>query len=184
MDLISQYQENTQSEMIGEYTDKKLKKKLYMKVYNERNKEKIKLQSRERNRKYRIESRDKALATSSRYYHSHKEIVANRVRENVPKYLWRSCLDTSRKKGYDFNIEVEDIIIPEVCPYLNEPITSISGKKFVPTNPSVDRIDSTKGYVKGNIQVISRQANIMKSNASKSQLLIFAKNILRLHSDY
>lgn len=45
--------------------------------------------------------------------------------------------------------------------------------------PSIDRIDSTKGYTKDNIQVISSKANTMKSNASVEELRMFAYWVLR-----
>lgn len=79
-------------------------------------------------------------------------------------------------RGYDFNLTIGDIIIPEMCPILEVPI--VVGKKgdylFA---PSLDRVDNTKGYVKGNVRVISMLANSMKNTADNELLLRFCKNI-------
>ena len=49
------------------------------------------------------------------------------------------------------------------------------GKKgAVPSSPSLDRIIPELGYVPGNVQVISHQANTMKSNATLKELKAFA----------
>ena len=69
-------------------------------------------------------------------------------------------------KGLDFNLEIEDIIIPSVCPIFHTPWINNDPD----LSPSGDRIDPTKGYIKGNIQVISNKANRIKSNASISDL--------------
>ena len=45
-------------------------------------------------------------------------------------------------------------------------------------SPSIDRIDSTKGYVKGNVKIISLRANMMKNDANLQELQKFCNNIL------
>lgn len=99
-------------------------------------------------------------------------------RRNPEKYILNNVRSRAAKEGKEFNLTVEDIVIPKVCPYLQVPLTFILGEGKQETNISLDRIDSTKGYVKGNVQVISKKANTMKSNASKEELLRFARSVL------
>lgn len=77
----------------------------------------------------------------------------------------------------EFTIEVSDIKIPEKCPYLGVPFVLLD-KELA---PSLDRIDSSKGYTSDNIRVISYKANRMKSNATVQELISFAKGVLALH---
>jgi hypothetical protein len=104
---------------------------------------------------------------------------------NPNKVLLNSARQRAKDKKFEFNIEVSDINIPITCPILNIPVLKIytHGKKAGPTNnsPSLDRIDNTKGYIKGNVQVISHQANTMKANASPEELIKFAKWILKTY---
>ena len=79
------------------------------------------------------------------------------------------------------DIDISDIEIPEYCPYLNIKLSTDKKDCYNDNYYSIDRIDSSKGYVKGNIQIISRIANTMKNNATIEQLLIFAENIKKLH---
>jgi hypothetical protein len=71
-------------------------------------------------------------------------------------------------------ISEEDIVIPDTCPILGIPLITGTGKGAKPGSISVDRKDSARGYTPDNIQVISQKANIMKSDATPTELLMFA----------
>ena len=77
-------------------------------------------------------------------------------------------------KEIPFNLELSDIVIPEVCPIFKKPLSPGNGKY----SPSVDRIDPTKGYTKGNIRIISKLANAMKWDSNQEELIAFAKGVL------
>ena len=47
-----------------------------------------------------------------------------------------------------------------------------------PLSPSIDRIDGTKGYVKGNIQIVCSWYNIAKNEYSDAQLLVFCQAVV------
>ena len=42
--------------------------------------------------------------------------------------------------------------------------------KSTDNSPTLDRIDNTNGYIKGNVQWLSRKANQMKSNATLKEI--------------
>lgn len=65
-----------------------------------------------------------------------------------------------------------------ICPILEVPII-VGTKGEYEYSPSIDRIDNSKGYIKGNVQIISKKANSMKNSATSTELITFCKNILR-----
>jgi hypothetical protein len=99
---------------------------------------------------------------------------------NTEKHIYFRAKSSSKRNHIDFNIEVSDIVIPEKCPLLGVKLTKSFGLGRIKHNPSIDRIDSSKGYIKGNIWVISDKANTMKSNATLAELIIFSKNVIKL----
>jgi len=100
---------------------------------------------------------------------------------NPEKRIWKAAKDRSSKHGIPFNIEVSDVVIPEVCPILGiEIVCGVgSGKGAGPGSPSLDKIVPELGYVKGNVQVVSFKANAMKRDATKEELIQFANWILK-----
>lgn len=93
----------------------------------------------------------------------------------------------SKCKLYDipFNLELSDIVIPKLCPVLGTKL--LSGKDTLGVGASdrnlasIDRIVPDLGYTKGNIQIISMRANVMKSDSKEEDLVKFAKWILNTY---
>ena len=56
------------------------------------------------------------------------------------------------------------------CALTDWEMTMILGKGNVTTNASIDRIDSSKGYIKDNIQFVCRVVNVFKSDATEELL--------------
>lgn len=90
----------------------------------------------------------------------------------------------AKNSRLEFNLELSDINIPNVCPVLGVPLVAHSGSsgghKY---SPSLDRIDPTRGYIKNNVRVISHLANQMKSHADVNEMRKFAKWILNEHPE-
>jgi len=63
---------------------------------------------------------------------------------------------------------------PKVCPVFG--IDLDWGMHGLQNNsPSLDRIDPTKGYIPGNVMLMSNLANVMKNNATSEQLKQFSR---------
>jgi hypothetical protein len=129
----------------------------------------------ERIKKYRDSHKEEHLE----YYKAYRQ-------RNPEKVMFRAARHRAKLKGIEFNLEYDDIVIPEKCPILGIDIIVQAGRGTPggrPNSPSLDRIDNDKGYVKGNVQVISHFANSMKFTANKEQLLSFAKWVLNTYDN-
>jgi hypothetical protein len=73
------------------------------------------------------------------------------------------------KNGLGFDLELSDVLIPDKCPLLGIALDP-GAAKWAPNLPSLDRLDNDKGYVKGNVWIISWRANDLKSDASFAEL--------------
>ena len=90
------------------------------------------------------------------------------------KYHYRNI----NKRNKEVNVSIEDLkqvweSQNGICPYLGIKLQINSYgkiKKDPITSASLDRIDSSKGYINGNIQWISRAVNFMKNDMSEDEL--------------
>ena len=84
-----------------------------------------------------------------------------------PHYIAARHLNTVRtrakKKGRDFNLTLEDMVIPSNCKICGTELKR--NKLHAQSNtPSVDRIDNSLGYIKGNVAIICYRCNTIKGN--------------------
>lgn len=91
--------------------------------------------------------------------------------QSLQQRLYHTAKSRATLKGIPFDIELEDIVVPDVCPVFGWPFVKGNQKQ----KATLDRIDPTKGYVNGNVCVMSGLANMMKSVATKEELHIFGK---------
>lgn len=150
-----------------------------------------------RKQEYYIKNRDVLLAKRKIYFEANKEKIvaykaaycrANLARNAAAQRKFRelnplrSLLTIARKRarknGLDFDISVDDIELPSVCPLLGVEVKHMHENRA--NRPSIDRIDNTKGYIKGNVVVVSLRANIIKSDATASELRTIASNLEKL----
>lgn len=75
----------------------------------------------------------------------------------------------AKQKSLPFDLTLDDITIPTVCPVLGIPIQRQDVKPN-DHSPELDRIVNALGYVKGNVVVVSRRANRIKNDATIDEL--------------
>lgn len=87
-----------------------------------------------------------------------------RERENITKWLLSKTLVASNKKGWENNLDMiylEELLNKQgnKCYYTNK---NFGNDEF--NSPFIDRIDSSKGYIKGNVVICRAGINIMKND--------------------
>jgi hypothetical protein len=108
---------------------------------------------------------------------NHERITT--IKKTNEQLILERVKQSAKERNLEFNLDINDIIIPEYCPLLDMKLTFIYSLESRDSYYSIDRIDSSRGYVKGNIQIMSLKANTMKNSATKEELVTFAQNILK-----
>lgn len=95
---------------------------------------------------------------------------AAKYRKDFWAFKCRLKRSEAKKKGWDFDLTPEYLeeIYTGVCPVYGVPFVMFD--KHHPNCPTLDRMDSSKGYVKGNVNWISFRANRIKYDATPEEL--------------
>lgn len=103
-----------------------------------------------------------------------------RTPEGCIAQLLRNAKARAKACGFEYNLTFNDISWNSVCPLLNIPLRVNSGR-CGPDSPTLDRLDNSKGYVPGNVQIISFKANTIKNNATIEELKLLLSNLTKGH---
>ncbi len=99
----------------------------------------------------------------------------NRIK-NPLKFILRDAKKHAEKSNRDFDITLEDL---EKIILKQKNACALTGmiftKEFL---PSLDRIDSSKGYIRENIQLVLIKINIMKSNFNQKDFIELCKKVV------
>ena len=122
-----------------------------------------------------VENKDRLLKLNSKENYNNKH----------PYHEFSYYLHNCKKRFKECTITLEDIHNQwkkqnGVCPYSGiklELITYTKNKHNIIFNASLDRIDSSKGYVPDNIQFVSTAINYMKNTMSDSDTKFLCKRI-------
>ena len=93
------------------------------------------------------------------------------ARDNPVEYLVRLAKYRAKRRGLEFAISADDLMpAPEFCPVFPTIRLRYGIGPRSAASASIDRKDSRKGYIKGNVTIMSRRANLLKNNASTAEL--------------
>ena len=99
------------------------------------------------------------------------------------KVSWFKAFEKSAiDRGLDFDITIEDVwsVFAEqdfVCALTGWPIGWIENGHHQASTASIDRIDSTEGYVRDNIQIVHKHVNMMKQHYDNEYFIDVCKAV-------
>ena len=118
--------------------------------------------------------REQQRARNKKYYASNREKCIEYQKAHASKNPLKAQLATAKAnaitRGLEFSITEDDLSVPATCPVLDIPISFRNSMADRDNSVSIDRLDSSKGYVPGNVYIISNRANRLKSDATITEL--------------
>ena len=139
---------------------------------------------KELNRK-RVKSRYQNLSEEDKknYIDNAKKNFKKWVNDNPIRYRFNLAKDRAKRKGLEFTIDLEYLekLFDEQegkCKYTG--VKLIQSKNKI-NSMSIDRIDSNKGYIMGNVVFTSAIVNTMKNDLTEDDFLTVIKLINEYH---
>ncbi len=111
----------------------------------------------------------------------------NKTYRRDPNNLTRACIRVfgyikrrSRVKGIDLDIDadfIEELYKTQFghCAYTGDKLSLQAG---LPTTLSVDRVDSSLGYIKSNVKLVTWEVNNVKQNLAMDSFVLLCKKVI------
>lgn len=100
--------------------------------------------------------------------------------EEMPGSYWTNIKRSAKSRGILFNIDkkyVWDLFLQQNKQCILSGLNINFGHNTLKTTASLDRIDSTKGYIKGNVQWVHKDINKMKWNFEEKYFIDLCEKI-------
>jgi hypothetical protein len=114
---------------------------------------------------------------------NHKAKVEGWTKEEYAARMYRNLRKRAKASNIAFDLDVTDLVIPDVCPVLGIEISLISkGPGYRADGPSVDKLIPNLGYTKGNVRIISGRANRLKCDGTPEEMELVLKDLQQIYS--
>lgn len=105
---------------------------------------------------------------------------------SLTKTLFSGIKAAAAVRKIIFNITFEyvwDLFLKQnkKCALSNLPIQFGTIRRKIETTASLDRIDSSKGYIEGNVQWVHKKINLMKNNIREDEFIMYCREVSKFN---
>ena len=146
-----------------------------------------KKETREYNKKYQQEHREEIVEKKVIYYKENKTKILKQRKQfekGNPKHfitqrLFRNTKCRANRKNITFSLDKKWLEMALTNDRCNKTGLEFIYKSNSPYTPSIDRIDSSKGYTKNNCQLVCTMYNFAKNKYTYEDVLKMSKALIK-----
>lgn len=103
----------------------------------------------------------------------------------IARWVWNRYRISAKRRKIEFGLTAEDmwklaVSQDKKCSLTGETLIFVSDQRYQKnSNASLDRIDSSKGYVSGNIQWVTKNANIAKQKMPQEEFIGVCRAVVK-----
>lgn len=106
--------------------------------------------------------------------------VSDTTAQAIFESLFERFQNKRRNAKVEFNLKFSDVEYPTHCPLLGIKLDYLTTQHRADDYPTFDRIDNSKGYIPGNVHVVSWRANRIKNDSTPEELIKIGTSITNI----